>query len=201
MSPPLTHCSYFINESTMKHTDAFTKCGTGRPRDKAVLFYSLRRNQKIHYRNVTSAISSKLIPGTSPDLNRELIQVDNNIIMPSNSPTRETDNITYVPLPGNFLQRAHYLLSISYISSQDRIILTKIPTFVQGHREEQNAKTLKFSNPLRSCQNKEKEIKRNGQEADCQSKWKIKTTNRNSISALSAKFLRFFSSRCTFSKL
>lgn len=69
----------------MKHKDAFTKCGTGQPRDKAVLFYSLRRNQKIHYRNVTSAISSKIIPGTSPDLNRELIQVDNDIVMPSNA--------------------------------------------------------------------------------------------------------------------
>lgn len=121
--------------------------------------------------------------------------------MPSNSPTRETDNISYVPLPGNLLQRAHYLLCISCISSQDRIILMNIPIFVQGHREEKKCQNIQFSNPLRSCQNKEKEVKRNGQEAVCQSKWKIKTANQNSVLALSAKFLKFFSSMCTFGKL
>lgn len=38
-------------------------------------------------------------------------------------------------------KKAHYLLSIKYISSQDRITLLKnIPTFVQGQREEEMPK-------------------------------------------------------------
>lgn len=57
--------------------------------------------------------------------------------MPGNDSTRETDNITSAPLPGNFSHKeAHYLLSINYVSSQDRIVLLNIPTFVQSQKEE-----------------------------------------------------------------
>lgn len=60
--------------------------------------------------------------------------------MPSNGPTRETDNITHVPLPGNFSQRSPLSPSIKYISSQDTIISLNIPTLVQGQREEEMPK-------------------------------------------------------------
>lgn len=65
--------------------------------------------------------------------------------MSSNGPTTETDNISSVPLPGNFFHKeAHYLLSIEYVSSQDRTVLLNIPTFVQSQREEEMPKHSLF---------------------------------------------------------
>lgn len=61
--------------------------------------------------------------------------------MPSNDPSRETHNITHVPLYGNFSHKeAHYLLSIKYVSSQDRILSLNSSVFVHGQREEEMPK-------------------------------------------------------------
>ena len=87
-----------------------------------VLFF--KKQSKAYMKTVTSsAISFKLIPGVSPVLKSQLRW---GTIMPSKGSTRETDNITSVPLPGNFSHKeAHYLLSLKYVSSQDRIVITE----------------------------------------------------------------------------
>lgn len=116
--------------------------------------------------------------------------------MPSNDPSRETDNITHVPLYGNFSHKeAHYLLYMKYVSSQDRILLlNSSPLFMAKGKKK--CLNIPFSNPLRSCQNKEEEMKcarddENGQ---------LKLLNSHSILVLSARFFNFFPSIYTLRK-